>query len=163
MMSLYISLDDTDTDKQIKAQRRSQMACTISLGLCLGPSGTCQSMRIPVKPKQSACARGRSLRGCYTAREQTAAYWVSRYYPRTATDTVHFHNVSTERQHEKASLMRFGLKWQSDRGIKRAEIRAETWLRRRCKDTRGGTSKTPALHNNLRGEENVSGIVFDST
>lgn len=111
-MSLYISLDDMDTDKQITAQRSSRMACTIRLGLCLGPSGTCQYMRIPVKPKQSACARGRSLRGRYTAREQTAAYWVSRYYPRTATDTVHFHNVCRERQHEKAPLMRFGLKWQ---------------------------------------------------
>lgn len=69
--------------------------------IMLGPSGTCQSMRIPVKPKQSACGRGRSLRGCYTVREQTAAYLVGRYYPRTLTDTVHFHNVCREHRHEK--------------------------------------------------------------
>lgn len=112
VMSLYISLDDTDTDKQITAQRSSRTACTISLGLCLDPSGTCQSMRIPVKPKQSACAKGRSLRGCYTAREQTAAYWVSTYYLRTVIYKVHFHNVCKERQHEKDPLIRFGPKWQ---------------------------------------------------
>lgn len=48
---------------KITAQRRSLMACKISLGLCLCPSGTCQSVYNPVKPKQSACIRGHSLKG----------------------------------------------------------------------------------------------------
>lgn len=163
MMSHYISLDgaeDTDTAKQMRAQRSSRVACRIRLGVHLGPGGTGQSMRIPVKPKQSACARGHSLGGCYTATEQTAAYWVSRYYPRSSKDTVHFHIVCREGQHKKALLC--DLAW-SDRNIKLAQQREETRLRTRCKDTRRGTSPSPWSHANQRGEENVSVISFNTT
>lgn len=118
--------------------------------IMLGPGGTCQSMRIPVKPKQSACARGRSLRGCYAASEQTAAYLVSRYHPRTLTDTVHFHSVCREHWNKRAPLTRQRYKAG----------------RNRSRDL-GGDGKTqgrtPQRHRHLSSEENISLISFNST
>lgn len=148
-MSRNISPDDaedTDTDKQITAQRSSMHN---QPWIMLGPSGTCQSMRIPVKPKQSACARGRSLRGCYTVSEQTAAYLVSRYHPRTLTDTVHFHSLCREQWHKRAPLTRQRYKAGRNRS-------------RDLGDDGETQGRAPQRHRHLSSEENINLISFNS-
>lgn len=77
-------------------------------------------------------------------REQTAAYSVSRYYPRTLTDTVHFRSVCREHRHEKAPLTR--QKYKAGRN-KSGDFK------RRYEDSRKGPSNAPPLCNDVSGEE----------
>lgn len=51
----------------------------------------------------------------------------------------------------------------SDRGIQQTEIRAETLLTRRCKETREGTSKALPLHNYLILKMKKMSAVFHVT
>lgn len=160
MMSHYISLDDTedtDTDKQITAQKEKQSGMHNQPWITLDPSGTCQSMRVPVKPKQSACARGHSERVLHSEgtdgslfSQQVLPKDLDRHssFPQCVQRAAAWGKTPLTRQRYKA-----------DKGKGRDSSKKKKGV----KKTRKGTSKAPLLHNNLSGEKDVSLISFNST
>lgn len=139
----------TQTHKQNNSTKEKPNGMHNQPGIMFVPQGHLPICARPCETKAVSMHQRSFSERCYTARQQTVAYWISRYYTRTVTQTVHLQKVCREHQHEKPPLIRFGLKWHRKKS--RDLALGKMWRQQ---------SGSP--HNNLRGEENARGISFNS-